>query len=253
VTLIEAYFDESGSHDGSHALCVAGYLFEKKQCEALDLGWKTVLDQFSLPYFHMVDCAHGNDPFDKLSKDERIAAEKLMIGLIRKHMAFGSAITVDENDYNTWGARQKLGTAYTYCCWQSLAGMQVWLNQNSFEGKVSYFFEAGHKHQAEANEIMNRIFKDVDLRQSYRYSSHSFVDKKLVRPIQAPDIFAWLHWHHFERLRQGIAAPRKDFVALVEGLPYKMFIANRETVSPALVSGDFRDDPQYQAMLADLA
>ena len=39
VALIEAYFDESGAHVGSHALCVAGYLFEKTQCEALDLDY----------------------------------------------------------------------------------------------------------------------------------------------------------------------------------------------------------------------
>jgi hypothetical protein len=241
VALIEAYFDESASDDGSHGLCVAGYLFEKSKCEALDLGWKVVLDRFGLPYFHMVDCVHGVDPFNRLTPDERICAEKLMIWLIRDNMSFGSAITVDEHDYNTWGARQKIGTAYTYCCWQSLAGMKTWLDQNAFEGSVSYFFEAGHKHAGEANAVMQRIFSDSDLRASYRYSAHAFVDKEKVRPIQAPDIFAWLHLQHFRRVRKGITKPRKDFVALVEGLPYKMFIANRETVSPALITGNLRD------------
>src|SRR5438105_4019181 len=32
MQLAEAYFDESGSHDGSPVLCVAGYIFEKNAC-----------------------------------------------------------------------------------------------------------------------------------------------------------------------------------------------------------------------------
>ena len=106
MALIEAYFDESGSHDGSSALCVAGYLFEKGECEALDLAWKQTLEKYALPYFHMVDCAHGNYPFDKLDRSERIQVETEMIGLIRKHMLFGTAITVNEQEYNGWFARK---------------------------------------------------------------------------------------------------------------------------------------------------
>jgi hypothetical protein len=57
VPFFETYFDESDSHKGASALCVAAYLFEKEACKALDLEWKAVLDEFGLPFFHMVDCA----------------------------------------------------------------------------------------------------------------------------------------------------------------------------------------------------
>src|SRR5260370_16083601 len=92
VAMLEAHFDESGSHAGSPALCVAGYLFKKEDAKALDLKWKGVLDHFNLPYFRMSACAHGNYPFDKLCREQRIEVETLMIELIREHMLFGSAV-----------------------------------------------------------------------------------------------------------------------------------------------------------------
>jgi hypothetical protein len=238
VALIEAYFDESGSHSGSSALCIAGYLFEKTECQALDLAWKRTLEKYHLPYFHMVDCAHGNHPFDKLDRDQRIAVESEMIQLIRQHMLFGTAITVDEVEYNGWYARERIGSAYTYCCWQTLAGIRSWLERNNFQGEVAYFFEAGHKNHAEANAIMNMIFSQPELRSGYRYSSHAFVDKKKVRPVQTADIFAWLHANHFKRRARGEFKPRGDFKALVEKpKSYEIFIANSETVSSFITHG----------------
>lgn len=53
MAFLECYFDESGSHDGSPALSLGGYLFEKESCKTLDLGWKAVLDRYCLPYFRM--------------------------------------------------------------------------------------------------------------------------------------------------------------------------------------------------------
>ena len=72
MAILYCYFDESGSHEGSEVLCVAGYIYQKEDCLNLDWQWKEVLDQYGLPHFRMVDCAHGNGPFAKLSKDDRI-------------------------------------------------------------------------------------------------------------------------------------------------------------------------------------
>ena len=118
-------------------------------------------------------------------------------------MLFGTAITVNEQEYNGWFARKKIGSAYTYCCWQTLASIRSWLERNNFVGEVSYFFEAGHKNAGEADGIMNLIFKQPELRLGYHYAAHAFVDKQERRPIQAADIFAWLHANHFKRIARG--------------------------------------------------
>jgi hypothetical protein len=192
VAFLECYLDESGTHDGSPVLCVAGYLFEKGQCEILDLKWKAVLDRYRLPFFRMSACAHNQKPFEHLTGEECIEVEKELIGLINEHALLGLAVAVNEADYDTWFEKpNQAGTAYTFCCWQILAGIRSWIQRNEFDGKIAYFYESGHASQSQANALMNRIFSHSALRQGYRYAGHAFVDKQNVRPIQTADILAW--------------------------------------------------------------
>jgi hypothetical protein len=180
---------------------------------------------------------HLVPPFDKLTRAESIEVEKKVIEVIRAHMLFGTAITVDERDYNTWSARRELGTAYSYCCWQTIASVNVWMDQNDVNGEVAYFFEAGHDSAGETGAIMNLIAREKESQQRFRYASHAFVKKERVRPLQTADIFAWLHANHLKRIRRGESRPRADYVALTKGRPHKAFIATRETVASELVTG----------------
>jgi Protein of unknown function (DUF3800) len=229
VAFLECYFDESGSHRNSPVLCVAGYLFEKEKCQQLDLEWCEVLHGFQLPYFRMSDCAHGTGPFQQLNMQERVQCEAAMIGLIGKCALLGLAVAVNEDDYNTWTDANYIGTAYTYCCWQILAGIQNWIVKNQFDGQIAYFFEAGHESAAEANAIMNRIFNNPRMRQSYRYAAHSFVDKRRVRPVQTADILAWQQATQVKRWLRKNHRMRADFQALTAKVPHELFIGNRTT------------------------
>ena len=65
------------------------------------------------------------------------------------------------------------------------------MTKNSFDGTVSYFYEAGHASKTEANALMSRIFSNAALRGTYHYGSHTFADKQQLRPLQAADILAW--------------------------------------------------------------
>lgn len=56
-TMIEAYLDESGIHDGAPVCIIAGYYGGKSQLKKLEVGWRRVLDDygFSLEKFHAKD------------------------------------------------------------------------------------------------------------------------------------------------------------------------------------------------------
>ena len=70
--IFEAYFDESGCDDSSKVMVVGGYLIEAQNALKMERAWKRVLKQYSLPHFHMVDCAHGNEAFAKMHVMKRI-------------------------------------------------------------------------------------------------------------------------------------------------------------------------------------
>jgi|ERR1017187_1254230 hypothetical protein len=211
-----SYFDESGSHKGAPILCLAGFTIEQSKGQEMSERWSAMLDRFSLLAFHMAACANGAPPFDVLSMDERIEAEKEAISIIRDTIAYGFAVTVHPREFQSIVPMSpEIGSAYSLCAHMCLTGVRNWADRVSFNGAVRYVFEAGHKSQGEANGIMNRIFKSPKLRSEHRYAEHSFADKKLVLPLQAADIIAWQWFTENKRKLIGNRPPRKDFEELM--------------------------------------
>ena len=219
VQMVEAYFDESGSHENSPVLCVAGYIIEKDACIQLDAEWKRVLDSYGLPYFRMSSCAHGTKPLDALSSEQRIAVEKEVIAIMRQHVAYGIAVTVQPKSfYALIPKNENWGDPYTLCVHTCLIAVRDWIRKTQYNGKIAYFFESGHCNQPQANRIMNDVFGNPKLRDSYHYSSHTFADKQEVRPLQAADMIAW-QWFTDEKRRMTKRSdrPRHDCHELMRG------------------------------------
>jgi hypothetical protein len=75
---------------------------------------------------------------------------------------------------------------------------------------------------------MNQLFNVPDLHSAYRYSTHAFVDKVDVRPVQTADILAWHHAADAKKIMAGRPSKRADFVALIENQPVMLRLAARE-------------------------
>lgn len=231
VHMAEAYFDESGSHDGSPVLCVAGYIVEKDSSVKLDDEWASTLERYRLPFFRMSACAHGTEPFHLLTKAQRVEVEKELIAIIRKHVSFGVAVTLEPQTFDEVMPNcAEVGSPYTFCAHNCLVAVKDWADRQSYLGKVAYFFESGHRSATEANKIMNRLVQIPGAAERHRYGSHTFALKQNVRPLQAADFLAWQCFTNHEHMRYG-KPPRKDFVALTarrDGLPmHKLVHWNR--------------------------
>lgn len=235
VAVIQAYFDESGTHDGSPAMCVAGYIYDGKRCADMDVKWRSVLSRYGLPYFHMVDCAHGAKPFDRLSSEERADVEKEIIGLITGHAICGQYAVACEPIYDGIMHPLGMGSAYTFCCFMALEGVAQWCNRSGFNGSVAYFFESGHKYQAQSNSLMNGIAKSDKMRTKFRYGSHTFADKCNIRPLQSADVLAWHAITDIKRRLRGDEKWRRDFEELLKIETYHFFITSQ-------MMNDFREE-----------
>jgi hypothetical protein len=217
VQLIEAYFDESGSDANSDVLCVAGYVFEKGSCAEMDSKWQAVLSNYKLPFFRMSACAHGTKPFDALTLDQRIEVEKEMIRLVKQYAAYGTAVTVEPKRFDAIMPKiPEIGSAYSFCAHSILVSVRLWADKNNYSGDIAYFFESGHRSQSQANAIMQGLFSIPRQMLAHRYASHTFADKKKVRPLQAADLLAWQWLTDHKRRLKGKNQRRKDCAALVE-------------------------------------
>lgn len=217
VALSHVYIDESGTHDGSPIMTMAGYLFKSEQAHRFTRDWAKDLRRFNLSCAHMTDCANGNGEYKKLSREERLASEKLLIAHIKRRSVFGFSVSVDPAKYlKLLSDEPDAPTPYSFCVLGCMTVIRRWIACTGYTGKVAYFFEAGHQHQGEANRHMNAIpARGEESMRRFAYVSHAFVDKREAPPLQAADMLAW-QYHHFHcRKRTGHKQPRKDFLALI--------------------------------------
>ena len=256
IVFVEAYFDESGSHQGSPVLCVAGYAMEAVQARLLEQEWRSLLQLFSLPYFRMSECAQGTRAFRPLTMPQRIEVATRAIGIIKRRARRGFAITLDEPEYvRLFGdpeSLEALGDAYTWCLRTCLTAIADWCKDNASIEGVSYVFEAGHASQLLADRVLTETNAVSITRQNRRYLSHSFVGKKDACGLQAADLLAWQWATNFKRQAAG-KTRRLDFDNLMQA-PHSASDYNAKTLGNLKVFLDFRkteagkgDD--YQAVM----
>lgn len=238
MAVMEAYFDESGTDDSARFLVVSGYLFDKGKAIALDAEWRKMLDKYRLPHFHMVECAHGAGIFKHLSIDERIAAQTEAINLIKSHAAIGMACSVDLEDFPKIPTGGLFESPYTFACWQSLMGARHWAEENNYQGAIAYFFEAGHRHQSEANGLMDLLAKEPSLKLQYHYESHAFILKRKNAAIQCADILAW-QWYTQTKKIEANLPMRRDLASLAD-LPHNVVHYDKEKIDAFIKQGEYR-------------
>lgn len=224
VVVMEAYFDESGTHEGSPVMSIAGYIFEKDQCDRLKDSWAATLTQYQLPYFRMSECANGTGGFAALSMADRVACERSMINHIKTRMTLGFAVSMSQAEFSKMAPPHFInvfGDAYVACTVLAMASVGYWARKSGYTGDVAYFFESGHSQQSDAEKRMRLIDGLADRRSEFRYISHTFADKRLVLPLQAADLLAW-QWRKgfIDMFGAKRRRPRLDLVALLKDSPY---------------------------------
>ena len=223
--IIHAFFDESGGGKGDPVQCVAGFVFTSRNARLLSEEWrKMLLRNKRLPFFRMSACNSGREPFDALSKDERIKVQTEAIGLIKKYAAYGVAETTDVQAFHdavppTFPTQD----VYTFTCENVLVQVLRFIREKHPDvTSTSFFFEAGHANQSKSNAMMKRVFSEPIMKAEYRYSSHEFVEKVQAPPVQAADIIAWQWFKNTMRMRSGLTEPRADCKAVLE-VPHATF------------------------------
>jgi hypothetical protein len=159
MVMLQAYFDESGTHEGADVTCVAGYVFESDQCVRFDGEWRAVLEEYGLNTFHMTDCAHGLRAFKTIQKSDRIEICKRLIGAIKRRARIGIACSVCDSDLRQFQDESAHGEghAYTLCLNWCIAAVSAWVHHYSIQDRIAYFFEAGHRQQTAANKYLMNL------------------------------------------------------------------------------------------------
>ena len=207
MVIYEGYFDESGDFEKDpKVFCVAGYFIASEEAKAMDERWGDVLREHNLPYFHMVDCAHGVGVFTGREKSERIEVETKLIHLIKTHTLSGFSVLAKGDLFEI---SEKHPDVYSSCVSTCVTALQSFLEINRIRGNIAYFFEAGHKNKGRAyNHVAEKI--------QQLSASLTFAAKEQVRLLQAADLLAWQSTKYTKDRLSKARPPRKDFMSLME-------------------------------------
>ena len=203
--MIEAYFDESGTHKSAPILCVGGYLFEREQAIKFDAAWRTMLKESGdIPFFHMAACEAAEFPFDHTPSEIREAMIGRAVREIKAHMTYGVVLAVNENQFKSIIPKHPLiGSAYSWLVNQVGAAVRKWEQDHDYRGQITYFFESGAPHQDEANYIMNLQASNEADNEKSCYAGHGFYHKNDTAGLQAADLLVWHYYNDFERQQAG--------------------------------------------------
>lgn len=221
MALVEGYFDESGDFDDAPGVfCISGYYISSDAAKEMDKKWAEVLETHNIPYFHMVDCAHGNETCEGKEVKERIEIVKKFIDLIKKYTITGFSAVCREQDFQV---SEKHPDVYSACVALAVRGMRAFLEINRMNHDISYFFETGHKNRGRAfNHIADHL-RSVS-------SPITFAAKEDIRLLQAADLLAWQTAKYQKDKITGARPPRKDFLSMMEHMHsfVHMNVANGE-------------------------
>lgn len=219
---LEAYIDESGTSDDEPVLAVAGYVFYEGLARAMEVSWKSMLRRYSLPYFHMVDCAHGAGHYSLLSRDQRIAVATDAIELIKAHTYGGFCALMPSHRFVS---SSEFKSTYSTCVGHCLRQMCAAIDNDralqaalGAEVKLSLFLEGGHRHCSEARVVAKRAasasMSTPPLPTSIASIEVGGKDGHVL--LQAADVLAWQCAKYVKNKLGGSRKTRADFCSLVQ-------------------------------------
>ncbi len=199
-----AYMDESGTHDGSESVVVAGFISLPPMWVEFSAKWQLALNDFGLDYFHMADFANHVGPYASWNEEERRLRLARLLTIVSEN-TLGSVATCVPlkpfQDIFSPRAKSICGDAYglaTVACFMYLAEH---LRDQSLDGWVNYVLESGSRGAGQIANVFNANERDPSQKADLRLSSLRFENKRQFLPLQGADILAYELYKNWPRER----------------------------------------------------
>lgn len=145
LLVLDGYFDESGTHDGSETITIAGFLAHADQWLSFEGKWREALKKYGLEFFHMSEFAHKAPGYDW---PEDVRQERLgnLISIINESRASSFGVAFPKKLFDsvfTGRVREHIGGPYGFASWLCLNLASRELDKVALETGVSYIFEDG--------------------------------------------------------------------------------------------------------------
>jgi len=98
-TMLSVYIDESGAHQGSRFLIIAGLVASPPQWDRLERQWLKILAESGVKVFHAAGCASGNGAFKGWPIEDRNRLSIRLINVIQRTASYRIWTALSISDY----------------------------------------------------------------------------------------------------------------------------------------------------------
>ena len=113
--MLKAYFDDSGTHNGSTVTAVGGFVAKAEEWDAFDRDWAEMLEVEKIGWFHMTDCGGQYGEFAGWPKERCDVLIKRAISIVKEHPLHGVAAGMLVKDKKPTIPIQALDMCFIQC------------------------------------------------------------------------------------------------------------------------------------------
>jgi hypothetical protein len=253
LAMLVAYFDESGIHDYSKVVSVAGLLGQTRAWSRLEKPWakNLAVPRIKDLWFHAYECEEGVKQFDGISRPIR---ESLVAGLtnalLDRGLAFvgGSVFREDWENCAPPEFKQRFPDPYAFCIESAVQEACRFVDHNAPGERVALVIALPqHKLYREHVElVIDYLYHKSDLYPSL--GSVTFGKPQELIPLQAADLFAFENYRYLAarwKHGKGNFPIRPNFKRMAEsGLPFHANFHDCDTLKTlSLEWKAFDDEP----------
>jgi hypothetical protein len=206
VMILTAYFDDSGTHAGSEAVAVAGYIATTEAWSAFEAEWRRALDDYGLTHFHMADYSNRAKAYAYWQETQRLIRFNRLVDIINSHDMgiFGTVIATEPfNRIFSAKAKRHCGGAYGLAAVMNFMEVSKKVSavneEHGWDAWVAYVYESGTVGAGQVLKVFQANKNNPKQEQEWRLLSLRFEDKRKFVPLQAADILAYELYRHLPR------------------------------------------------------
>jgi hypothetical protein len=176
--MFAAYFDESGTHEGSRSLAVTGCIADVEQWGKFQAEWSAFLRDEELTAFRMSLFESRRGEFAGWGEEHRRNALRRAHGIMRCriNIGLGAAVVLQAFDEVVKPTKhfQRTGGPYCLCVQLCLDQVREWGARYGRTDPMAYVFDQG----AEGKGEVMRAFEEARVEPSFLIRSLTFANKE---------------------------------------------------------------------------
>ena len=220
---LTTFLDESGTHQGSRVVTVAGFMVSGDGMQELEREWRAELDRHNILELHMREFVPPHGACSGWSPEAKRTLLEALIQTIHRHTccAVGAAVEVDELFKSIYQVQMErypdmVQSPYTWCMRYCIAQIADWCRGNNVLGPVDYVMDKGNSFRSEAQKEFLTAKKNPELSAQFYLGDLAFHDSSTTVGLQCADLLAYEMYKEADRRLSGSARrPRGSFVALL--------------------------------------